>query len=287
MRYLYILTKLCLQFLFVGIYSVQATEIQWLPHGSFFPTMYLDPTACQQGLSVLAYQVEGNQKGQMYVPVSLSMQQQLLRMEYDQDTRYELGIQFSVFSQFSIVDVGEAFMGGLQNADYRISAVLNVQRDKNTHYRLSLFHQSSHLGDDYIIRNSITTPTLRTLNYEQLDLIISKKIDMYRVYGGGGYNVSPNTIRERFMLQFGADLTKPLAAFAGASMIAGFDVKIYEHNDYTPNLRLGFGLELAGNTKSPYKILITWYQGRLPYSTLEYQRVHLLGLSLVFNLHRE
>lgn len=287
MRLLKSSIKFSLLFFVVILSNLPGTEVEWLPHGSFFPTRFLDPTACQQGISVLSYKVDDHQKELMYVPVSLSMQQQLLRTGNGDEARYELGMEFSVFSQFSVVDAGEAFMGGLQNADYRVSAVAHIQGDENTHYRISLFHQSSHLGDDYIIRNSITTPTLRTLNYEQVDLILSKNVSGYRLYGGGGYNVSPNTIRDRIMLQGGIDHSILLNAYPGISIISGFDLKVYEHNDYTPNLRVGFGTEITGNSQATYKILLSWYRGRLPYSTLEYQKVSLLGLSLIIDLHKE
>ncbi len=38
---------------------VFAADLSWLPQGSFFPTRYLDPVACQQSISILSYEVEG------------------------------------------------------------------------------------------------------------------------------------------------------------------------------------------------------------------------------------
>jgi len=262
------------------------TQLEWLPKGHSFPIRYLDPQACQQTIQALSYEVEGDSQQRLYVPISLSMRQQFLRYAFTAEKHFELGLAFSIFNQFSIIDAGEAFMGGLQNADYRVSAVVVYTQDPSTHYRMSLFHQSSHLGDDYIIRNEITTATLRTLNYEQLDLTLSKSWGAYRGYLGLGYNVSPHTVRGRGTFQIGADLTNSIQSNPGIAFKAAFDSKWHEQLDYSPNLRIGMGLELARQTQTPFIVMLTWYSGHLPYSTLEYQKVKLMGLSLFIDLDR-
>ncbi len=266
--------------------SLSASEISWLPQGSIFPSLYLDPAAGQQSISIFSYEVEGETKQLMYVPISLGMRQQFLRSDQSVGQRWELGMEFTIFSQFSIVDAGDAFMGGLQNADYRISSIFHYQHNQTTFYKVSLFHQSSHLGDDYIIRNFVETATLRTQNYEQLDLTLYKQFQAINLYAVAGYNVSPNTVRERVLIQMGGDWIHPLSKHEGLALLAGVDVKIYEHYDYIPNLRIGTGIEFARGTLTPVKILLSYYQGRLPYSTLEYQKVRLVGLSLMFDFPR-
>jgi len=261
-----------------------ASELSWLPQGSFFPTRYLDPAACQQGISLFSYEVEGETQQLLYVPISLSLRQQFLRSELTETRRWELGMEFSIYSQFSIVDAGEAYMGGLQNADYRISSVFHYQHNLQTLFRVSLFHQSSHLGDDYIIRNFIVSPTLRTQNYEQLDITLLKRVAGWNLYGTAGYNVSPNTVRKRRMLQLGGQWSHQLANHPGLAFLAGLDMKIYEHNDYIANTRIATGIEFARATPTPVKLLLSYYQGHLPYSTLEYQKVRLMGLSLIFDI---
>jgi len=281
------LTKIVTGFLVVsslGFTVLGGAELNWLPQGSIFPSRYLDPTASQQGISLLTYEVAGESQQLMYVPVSLSMRQQFLRSTHSGSPLWEIGMEFTIFSQFSIVDVGEAFMGGLQNADYRVSGVFHYQHNPHTLSRISLFHQSSHLGDDYIIRNFIVTPTLRTQNYEQLDYTLFKRFDGWNLYGVLGYNISPNTVRKRFMLQFGGDWKHPLSHQSGLAYVAGLDMKIYEHNDYLPSLRFGAGIQFARGTQTPTKLLLTYYQGHLPFSTLEYQKVRLVGISLILDI---
>lgn len=275
--------RLSLLFLMILPALVKGFDPNWLPQGTIYPTRYLDPAASQQSISVMTYEVEGESQQLMYVPVSVGLRQMFLRSMEHENRGWEVGMEFNIYSQFSVVDVGEAFMGGLQNTDYRISGIYHYQHSFTTLSRLSFFHQSSHLGDDHIIRNSITTPTLRTLNYEQLDYTFLHKTRGRTGYAAVGYNVSPNTVRKRLMLQVGGDLSYPMKAHGGLAWIGGMDIKIYEHNDYRPNLRFGAGLEFARRTQTPTKILLSYYQGQLPYSTLEYQKVRLIGLSLCFN----
>ncbi|NQV30319.1 MAG: hypothetical protein HQ508_05460 [Candidatus Marinimicrobia bacterium] len=92
----------------LSVTSTSAAGIQWLPGGSIYPTSYLDPAACQQSISLLSYTVEGETEQLLYVPISLSMRQQFLRFERNPQNRWEWGTEFSIFTQFSIVDVGEA-----------------------------------------------------------------------------------------------------------------------------------------------------------------------------------
>jgi len=263
---------------------VQSAEMEWLPAGTIFPYRYLDPTACQNGISLLSYEVEGESQQLLYVPVSLSMRQQFIQAYHADRPKWEIGMEFSIFSQFSVVDVGEVFMGGLQNADYRIGAAYHYQHQPTVYYRLGLFHQSSHLGDDYIIRNFIDSATLRTLNYEQLDFTYLRTYGVWAIYGLLGYNVSPHTVRKRLLLQGGGDWRASFSKVSGLAWVGGMDMKVYEHNDYRPNIRFGWGVELAREELPLMKLLLTYYQGHLPYSTLEYQQVRLAGLSLIFHL---
>ena len=58
-----------------------------------------------------------------------------------------------------------------------------------------LFHQSSHLGDEFLLR----TQTQRVnLSYESVDLRFSYEIgDVLRLYGGGGLPLRPGAVRPR------------------------------------------------------------------------------------------
>jgi hypothetical protein len=93
---------------------------------------------------------------------------------------WEFGIQAGVFSIF---DVSSASID-LVNADYRVGFVGSYRNG-----RFSAFtrfqHQSSHLGDEFLLSNPGVTRV--NLSYEELDIKLSYDLlSWLRVYGGAG-----------------------------------------------------------------------------------------------------
>ncbi len=277
--YLFLIGSVCT---FCGPSQADAGDISFLPSGGYFGTITLDPSACQLGGSLLAFALNGDLEPKAYIPLSLGVEKMILRREQDTSHGFEIGFEIAIFTQFDIVDVGEAYLGTMLNADYRVAALLHYRDNRHT-YRFRLFHMSSHLGDDYIIRNQVNSPTSNLLNYEQLDLTRSTQSGDSRYYYGLGLNVSPHTIRERLAAQLGCFYTKPLASRPDLRYLYGADIRVFEQNRYRPNLKLGIGLEFGSSRSNPLRIILEYYNGHLPYSTLEHQLVQLFGIGLYFN----
>ncbi len=257
-------------------------QFTFLPKGSYFKTIILDPSASQLSGSLLAYHSDGNLKQKVYAPINLGIRKMYFRWEQDRDNGFELGLEFAIHSQYTIIDVGSNYLGGFQNADYRIAGVAHFLRLPHV-YRLTIFHQSSHLGDDYIIRNQIVRPTSNVLNYEQIDFMRSTEIGNSRYYLGLGVNFSPNTVRERLMAQGGVFYNRPLRNNQELGLISGVDIKIFQQNDFIPNAKIGVGLEFGRSKDKPLRLMLEYYNGHLPYSTLEYQKVQLFGAGFYFD----
>ncbi|MCF7822719.1 MAG: DUF1207 domain-containing protein [Candidatus Marinimicrobia bacterium] len=257
--------------------------MEWLPSDSYFHALLLDPASPQTSASLLAYQVEGSDEEKIYSPINIGVQKLIFRYRVNSDEGFEFGVEFGVHSQFSIVDSGEAYMGGLQNTDFRIGGMLHYKRNKAV-YRLTLFHQSSHLGDDFMLRTSYFLPNTKALNYEQLGIIRSSRLGYLRYYYGYGLNISPNTVRKRNEFQMGTLYQHPFAHNPDFAYLLGIDVKAYQQNDYRPNMKFGAGIELGRTWKNPFMIIAEYYRGHLPYSTLEFQKVNLYGLGVYFHI---
>src|SRR2546429_8496104 len=92
---------------------------------------------------------------------------------------WEVGVQAGVFAVFDL----DAFSKDLVNADYLVAFPLSY-RYADFSAMLRVFHQSSHLGDEFLLR----TKTNRVnLSYESVDLKLSYDFgDLVRVYGGTG-----------------------------------------------------------------------------------------------------
>ena len=145
--------------IFIGSISLfsQEPKLEWLPSGSYFEVLLFDPTSAQTSASLLVYELAGSSEEKVYSPINIGVRKMIGRYELNNNRGFELGLEFGMHSQFTIVDVGEAYMGGLQNTDYRIAAIFHYKKDSST-YRISLFHQSSHLGDDYMLRTEYFQP---------------------------------------------------------------------------------------------------------------------------------
>src|SRR5262249_61984812 len=89
---------------------------------------------------------------------------------------------------------------------------------------LRVSHQSSHLGDEFLLHNSVNR---LNLSYEAIDLIPSFDVGRWaRVYFGPGwlFDVDPNDLK-RWYVQAGGTVKSPIAFWGGLGPIAGPDVK--------------------------------------------------------------
>ncbi len=256
--------------------------LQILPSGSYFAPIMLDPVSNQLNASLLAFNLNGRFQRKVYIPVNMGVTKMIIRRERAPDHGWEAGFEFTIATQYEIHDEKSVVLGRLMNTDYRISGLVHIRAGRHT-YRIRLFHKSSHLGDEYIFDSGTTRRGLNPLNYEQLDITRSTVVDGRRYYYGLGYNLSPVTDRERVAVQGGFFHSAALGASGEIRYLYGADVKIFEQNNYRPNVKFGLGLELWSTRANPPRLMVEYYNGYLPYSRLEHQLVQLLGLGLYFN----
>ena len=101
-----------------------------------------------------------------------------------------------------------------------------------------------------------------------------------RYYLSGGYNIGYYTIRGRVLFQGGFDFVKTINNSKWVNLTGGLDLKIYEQNNYTPNWRMGFGIEIGRGRSNALKIMVEYYNGHLAYSTMEPEKVQLIGVGM-------
>lgn len=257
----------------------QDKKVSLLAEGFYFEPIALDPTESITSAGILnLWEKSADQEG-IYVPVNLAIHHSLIRLSLDSTRGWEFGLQAAAFTQFEIKPVGGgAYLGGMMNVDYRATGFINYHNRKLA-LRFRLFHISSHLADDYIIRNDITTPTPNTLNYEQFDVTASYQLNNTRTYAGVGYIFTPNSIRERWAWQLGTRYRQPGREDRFFRFTCGLDIKLFEENDYRPNYRVGIGSEVGPSHQPHLLLMLDFYNGHLPYSTLEYREVTWLGVS--------
>ena len=92
----------------------------------------------------------------------------------------QLSVTAGVFAQF---DLGSP-SADLLNADYMVGLPLTIRRGKGS-LRMRVYHQSSHLGDEYLLREPAQRRDRENLSFESLEAILSLDAGALRVYAGG------------------------------------------------------------------------------------------------------
>ena len=192
---------------------------------------------------------------------------------------WEVGIQAGVFAVFDLAVESK----DLVNADYLVGVPLSG-RYGDWSAMLRLFHQSSHLGDEFLLR----TKTERVnLSYESVDLKVSHELgDVVRVYTGGGYLFDQEPSRlHPWSIQYGAELISPWPARdARWRPIAAADVQHREENDWSTDFSLRAGIQLDGVLASRnLQILIEYFKGRSPNGQFYKEKIEYLGLGAHFH----
>lgn len=115
------------------------------------------------------------------------------------------------------------------------------------------------------------------MNYEQIDATYLYQFAKLDVYAALGYVITPHAFRDRFMAELGFQARNPVTRQLKLSY--GADVKIYEENNYSPDMHAGFGITISQKEKAQINFSLDVYHGQLPYSTLEFGRLQWYGLS--------
>jgi hypothetical protein len=276
-----VLTLTCLMVFCSVSYSQQKPEIALLPKGFYFEPLLLDPTQCQVAGGLHKIWKSGNEKDGLFIPISLGFQQSFVRFEINDHSGLEMGMGAAAFTQFEILKLeNSTYRGEMLNADYKVAGFINGFYN-HWSFRFQIFHVSSHLSDDYLLRNHITTPDPGTMNYEQADLAASYVYKNLRLYGGFGYVITRYAVRDRLSFETGFEYKKRIFNKDNIGYIAGSDIKFFQQNNYEPDIRIASGFEIGKPENIHMAFLIEYFGGHLPYSTLNYGKIHWFGISTV------
>lgn len=257
-----------------------------LPHGDVFCPLIADPKVTR---SFVSYQ-RGNETDLAtdIAAVGIADQFPFFRTgAVRAGNGLQLGVAGAVFAQF---DLGTASYD-LLNADYLIGVPLTFRAGPIS-ARARLYHQSSHLGDELLARDS--TIKRENLSFESAELLLSLDVSALRLYGGGEDFVRRDPVdlpqrlahvgvelRPRVNVDFG-----PLAV---ARLVAAVDAKIVNDttNRTAVNVRGGFEFGRPHDALAPsrrWSILAQYYDGPSPYGQFRRDHVRLTGIGIDFTL---
>jgi hypothetical protein len=273
----------------VGIPSSEASGYVPLPRGDVFCPLLADPKGQR---SFVSYLREKDDEGEHDVgSVGISDAFGLLRVGGAKaGNGFQISIAGSVFAQFDL-DVSSY---DLMNADYTIGLPITFRYNAFSG-RLRLFHQSSHLGDELLLREDNPDFRRENISFESAEALISLDGGPLRVYGGGEFLLrrDPEDL-ERSLLHGGIELrpAKRLVRFgsiAGVRFVAGGDVKASEQQDWKPalSLRTGFEFDRPRDTDPQgrrWGLLFEAYDGPSPYGQFFRRDVRYFGAGIHFTL---
>jgi len=195
--------------------------------------------------------------------------------------QWEFGIQAGVFAVFNL----DAESKDLINADYFVAAFGGYRQGAFSALG-RVFHQSSHLGDEQLLRD--TALHRINLSYESVDLKLSYDLPLgLRVYGGGGYlfERDPSSLKP-LSAQAGAEFRSPWTLWGGAIRpIAGLDLQSREENKWNVDvsLRAGLQFETVQVLGRNLQLLVGYFHGNSSDGQFYTREVEFLDLGVHFH----
>ena len=199
----------------------------------------------------------------------------------------QVGILAGVFSQFNL----DAPSSDLINTDFVVGVPVSW-RSGLWAARARLYHQSSHLGDEFLLGR----PGFNRVNlsFEEVEAIVALDAPggWGRIYAGGGYLVHREPAGlDRHRAQWGLELRGPVLHWGALEKalkdslvitpVFGADFKAFEELHWIVNANIVGGLEwFRAGANRRFRLLINYYHGFNPYGQFFAQKIETVGFGL-------
>lgn len=188
----------------------------------------------------------------------------------------QIGLQGAVFAVFNMDS--ESF--DLVNADYWLGIPVSLRRGPFS-YLARIYHQSSHLGDEFLIGNP-DVPRIN-LSYEDMEVLASYEWNKWRLYGGGGIILNSEPNLDPLHAQAGIEYRRP-SLFSKWQMVSAADVQASEELDWQGNASFQFGFAYDGRASREIRFMLEHYRGFSPNGQFYNERLRYTGLGVYFDL---
>jgi len=200
----------------------------------------------------------------------------LMRWQTTSGHQWQLSLTGAIFAQFNM----DSPSWDLINADYAIG-LSTTHRRGAVSYRLLGLHQSTHLGDEYLL--SEASPERINFSMEFLEGLVSYEWSMWRIYGGGAYllHIEPSSV-DNIALQYGMEFHDTQSRLFNGRWIGGVNLSMFEGNNWKPDITAKVGLEFGrpGSGNRRIRVMLEGYKGHSPFGQFFDVRITSYGLSI-------
>lgn len=253
------------------------TESKFLPRNFLFAPLHADPR--WPNFSIASRRVSSGSEPKSTGSANFGETFALYRDAAPLDGQWDIAIQAGVFSMFNM----DTSSKDLVNADYTVGMLTSYRTGAFSGF-LRFHHQSSHLGDEFIL-NSRGPVNRLNLSFEEVDMKLSYELASWlRVYGGGGVLVGkdPKTLGIGTS-QFGAELTSPWTLLSGKIRpVVYADFQANERSNWAVSRSLMAGLQFENARIGDRKVqvLVEYFKGPSPNGQFFTQSTDWLGLGI-------
>jgi len=203
------------------------------------------------------------------------------------DPTWQLAVSAGVFSQFDLATTTTHLM----NTDYIIGVPLSRRWGARS-ARLRIYHQSSHLGEEFPDGGAVRR---QLLSFEALEVLFADELANWRIYGGGEYRFqhTPDDLAPAVAhvgLEYGGRASLVRLGRAGdGRLVTALDAKSFEDRGWQVGWSLKTGLSFesapANENHGPHwDIMLTAYRGPTPYGQFYRENLSSVGLGLELTL---
>ena len=203
------------------------------------------------------------------------------------DPSWQLAVSAGVFSQFDMA----SSTNHLMNTDYIIGVPVSRRWGARS-ARLRVYHQSSHLGEEFLDGGVVRR---ELLSFEALELLFAEELANWRIYGGGEYRFqhTPDDLAPAVAhagLEYGGRASLVRLGRAGhGRLVAALDAKSFEDRGWQVgwSLKTGLSFETAPGDEHDgphWGIMLTAYRGPTPYGQFYRENLSSVGLGVELTL---
>ena len=187
----------------------------------------------------------------------------------------QIGLQGAVFAVFNL----DTPSFDLVNADYWIGIPVSYRRGPWS-FLTRIYHQSSHLGDEYLLGN----PNLERINlsYEDLEALASYEHKRWRFYGGGGVILHSEPDLDPLHAQVGAEYREP-DFLRNFDLVAATDWQASQEQSWHLNRSYQVGFAFSSREGREVRLMLEHFRGFSPNGQFFDERLRYSGAGLYFD----